>query len=46
MLLRNANSNIRNISISFQLLDYQSFYVIKERLRQNREQSNRIKLNP
>jgi len=46
MLLRNTNSTLRNIRFSFQLLDYQKHFEIKECLGQNKEHSIRIKLKP
>jgi hypothetical protein len=46
MLLRNSNSIIRNINLSYQLIDYQIYFGVKERFGQDKEHSNRIKLNP
>lgn len=46
MLLRNSKPNIMNIKFSPQLLDYQRCFEVKERLGQNKEHNNRIKLNP
>lgn len=46
MLLRNSNSALRNTRHSSQLIDYQIYYEIKERLGQNKEHSILIKLNP
>lgn len=44
MLLRNSKSNIRNTRYCFQAIDYQYFYLIKECLGQNKERSDRIKI--
>jgi len=44
MLLRNSNFIIRNISHSFQASDIQDLFMIKERLLQNKEHCERIKI--
>jgi len=40
MLLRNSNSNLRNIVPSTQVLDYQCLSMIKERSEANKERCN------
>ena len=45
MLLRNSNSNIRNMSLCFQSIDIQGILEAKEHWGQNKERSTLIKLN-
>jgi hypothetical protein len=44
MLLRNSNFIIRDISHSFQASDIQDLFMIKERLLQNKEHCERVKI--